>query len=167
MSDRSMRGTRLGAQSLESDTGVQPAARQDVIYHCPNGHTVVVPLSVEAEVPALWECRCGSMALRENHERPDEKPVKPARTHWDMLMERRTTAELEELLQSASPCCAAAVSTADAAPELARFPTRPGPPPAGRPGRLIPRSAPDATPTPRGRREAPCHPPRHGASPMS
>jgi hypothetical protein len=39
------------------------------------------------------------MALRENHERPDEKPVKPARTHWDMLMERRTTAELEELLQ--------------------------------------------------------------------
>ena len=39
------------------------------------------------------------MALRENHERPDEKPVKPARTHWDMLMERRTTAELEELLE--------------------------------------------------------------------
>ena len=99
MSDRSMRGTRLGAQSLESDSGVQPAARQDVVYHCPNGHTVVVPLSVEAEVPALWECRCGAMALRENHERPDEKPVKPARTHWDMLMERRTTAELEELLK--------------------------------------------------------------------
>src|SRR3954453_5556953 len=99
MSDRSMRGTRLGAQSLESDSGVQPAARQDVVYHCPNGHTVVVPLSVEAEVPALWECRCGEMALRENHERPDEKPVKPARTHWDMLMERRTTAELEELLE--------------------------------------------------------------------
>jgi hypothetical protein len=98
MSDRSMRGTRLGAQSLESDSGVQPAARQDVVYNCPNGHTIVVPLSVEAEVPALWECRCGAMALRENHERPDEKPVKAARTHWDMLMERRTTAELEELL---------------------------------------------------------------------
>ena len=98
MSDRSMRGTRLGAQSLESDSGVQPAARQDVVYHCPNGHTVVVPLSVEAEVPALWECRCGAMALRENHERPDEKPVKPARTHWDMLMERRTVEDLEAVL---------------------------------------------------------------------
>lgn len=98
MSDRSMRGTRLGAQSLESDTGVQPAARQDIRYTCPNGHTVVVPMSVEAEVPALWECRCGSMALREDAEIPQAKPTKPARTHWDMLMERRTTAELEELL---------------------------------------------------------------------
>jgi len=99
MSDRSMRGTRLGAQSLESDNGVQPAARQDVSYHCPNGHTVVVPLSMEADVPALWECRCGSQALRENTELPESKPSKPARTHWDMLMERRTTAELEVLLE--------------------------------------------------------------------
>ena len=98
MSDRSMRGTRLGAQSLESDVGVQPAARQDVTYHCPNGHIVVVPLSVEADVPSLWECRCGAQALREDAEVPTQKAVKPARTHWDMLMERRTTAELEELL---------------------------------------------------------------------
>lgn len=98
MSDRSMRGTRLGAQSLESESGVQPAARQDVRYHCPNGHTVVVPMAIEAEVPALWECRCGAMALREDTQAPDAKPVKPARTHWDMLMERRTTAELEALL---------------------------------------------------------------------
>jgi hypothetical protein len=98
MSDRSMRGTRLGAQSLESDTGVQPAARQNVTYHCPHGHSVVVPLSLEADVPPLWECRCGAMALRENTEAPEEKPGKPTRTHWDMLMERRTTAELEELL---------------------------------------------------------------------
>ena len=99
MSDRSMRGTRLGAQSLESDNGVQPAARQDVTYHCANGHTVTVPLSVEADVPALWECRCGLQALRENTALPEAKPSKPARTHWDMLMERRTTAELEVLLE--------------------------------------------------------------------
>ncbi|MFZ0161454.1 MAG: RNA polymerase-binding protein RbpA [Kineosporiaceae bacterium] len=99
MSDRSMRGTRLGAQSLESEAGVQPAARQDITYHCPNGHTVVVPMSVEADIPALWECRCGSPALRENTESPDAKPTKPPRTHWDMLMERRTTAELEVLLE--------------------------------------------------------------------
>ncbi len=98
MSDRSMRGTRLGAQSLESDTGVQPAARQHITYHCPNGHDFAVPLSVEAEVPALWECRCGAQALRENTDQPEAKPSKPARTHWDMLMERRTTAELEVLL---------------------------------------------------------------------
>jgi hypothetical protein len=99
MSDRSMRGTRLGAQSLESESGVEPAARQDVRYLCPNGHSVVVPLSVEADVPALWECRCGAQALREDAELPETKAVKPARTHWDMLMERRTTAELEALLE--------------------------------------------------------------------
>lgn len=99
MSDRSMRGTRLGAQSLENDTGVQPAACQHITYHCPNDHIFTVPLSVEAEIPALWECRCGSMALRENTEQPAAKPTKPPRTHWDMLMERRTTAELEVLLE--------------------------------------------------------------------
>ena len=99
MSDRSMRGTRLGAQSLESDTGVQPAARQDITYICPHGHTITVPLSVEADVPALWECRCGAQALRETTGLPEAKPSKPARTHWDMLMERRTSAELEVLLE--------------------------------------------------------------------
>ena len=98
MSDRSMRGTRLGAQSLENDTGIQPAARHLVTYHCPNDHTFVVPLSVEAEIPAVWECRCGAEALREDAERPPRKPTRPPRTHWDMLMERRSTAELEELL---------------------------------------------------------------------
>ena len=98
MSERSMRGTRLGASSMESEDGVQPAARQDVSYLCPHGHKVVVTLSMEAEIPALWECRCGAMALREDTEAPEPKVVKPPRTHWDMLMERRTTAELEELL---------------------------------------------------------------------
>ncbi|MGL5247728.1 MAG: RNA polymerase-binding protein RbpA, partial [Brooklawnia sp.] len=29
---------------------------------------------------------------------PEEKDVKPPRTHWDMLLERRSIAELEELL---------------------------------------------------------------------
>ena len=98
MSERSMRGTRLGASSLESESGIQPAARQDVKYNCPNGHTIVIPMSMEADVPALWECRCGENALREDAEQPEPKAVKPARTHWDMLMERRTTAELQALL---------------------------------------------------------------------
>ena len=98
MSDRSMRGTRLGAQSLESEVGVQPAARQEITYHCPNGHTMIVPMSLEADIPALWECRCGSLALRENAETPDPKPGKPPRTHWDMLLERRSEEELDVLL---------------------------------------------------------------------
>jgi hypothetical protein len=83
---------------MESESGVQLAARQNVTYDCPNGHTVVVPMAVEADVPALWECRCGVDALRRDHEAPEAKVTKHTRTHWDMLMERRTTAELEELL---------------------------------------------------------------------
>jgi RNA polymerase-binding protein len=99
MAERSMRGTRLGASSLESETGIQPAARQDITYNCKNGHVIVVPMAMEADVPALWECRCGEYALREDAELPEPKVTKPARTHWDMLMERRTTAELETLLE--------------------------------------------------------------------
>ncbi|MGN6612615.1 MAG: RNA polymerase-binding protein RbpA [Angustibacter sp.] len=98
MSDKSLRGTRLGAQSLESDEGVQPAARTVAEYHCPRGHVTHIPFSVEAEIPALWECKCGAEALRVDSERPEVKPTKPARTHWDMLLERRSIAELEVLL---------------------------------------------------------------------
>jgi hypothetical protein len=99
MAERSMRGTRLGAQSLESDAGVPPAARQLVRFTCPAGHDVVVPMSIEADLPPSWECRCGETALRENAAELESKPVKAPRTHWDMLLERRTRAELEDLLQ--------------------------------------------------------------------
>ena len=81
-----------GAQSFENERGIELAARQDVVYHCPNGHTHRRHHSVEADVPALWECRVRRRgAARRPHERPEAKPEKPARTHWDMLLERRTT----------------------------------------------------------------------------
>ena len=98
MSDKSLRGTRLGAQSLENDEGVEPAARRVAEYHCSRGHVTRVPFSVEAEAPSLWECKCGEEALLIDSERPTPKFVKPERTHWDMLLERRTIADLEVLL---------------------------------------------------------------------
>lgn len=98
MADRSLRGTRLGTASLESEAGVEPAPRQMREYLCPNDHKTVVPLSAEADVPALWECRCGEQALLRDASRPEAKPTKPARTHWDMLLERRSIADLEVLL---------------------------------------------------------------------
>jgi rubredoxin len=53
----------------------------------------------EAEIPALWECpRCGAESLRTDGTRPEAKDEKPPRTHWDMLRERRSIPELEELL---------------------------------------------------------------------
>ena len=100
MAERSLRGSRLGATSYETDFGIELAPREDVSYDCPNGHTTTVPMSAEADVPARWECRvCGSVALRRNGEIPDEKAAKHVRTHWDMLLERRTIADLEVVLQ--------------------------------------------------------------------
>lgn len=98
MSERALRGSRLGAQSYETDANIEAAPRLDVAYLCPQGHRFVMPFSVEAEVPPTWECRCGADALREDGQLPEPKKVRPQRTHWDMLLERRSIAELEELL---------------------------------------------------------------------
>ena len=100
MAERSLRGSRLGATSYETDFGIELAPREDVSYDCPKGHTTTVPFSAEADVPARWECRvCGSVALRRDTEIPAEKQGKPARTHWDMLLERRTLDDLEVVLE--------------------------------------------------------------------
>jgi cell division septation protein DedD len=99
MSERALRGTRLGATSYETDNGIDLAPRQDVEYGCPNGHRFEIPFAAEADVPPTWECRiCGAQSLRVDGVAPEEKPGKPARTHWDMLLERRTVADLEEVL---------------------------------------------------------------------
>jgi hypothetical protein len=58
-----------------------------------------MPFSVEADVPAVWECRCGAEAVIRDGEKPEAKPTKHQRTHWDMLLERRTIEDLEILLQ--------------------------------------------------------------------
>lgn len=99
MSDRVLRGTRLGAVSYESDRHTEFAPRLRTAYDCPNGHETEVPFAAEAEIPATWGCRvCGATALLRDGAQPEEKKGKPARTHWDMLLERRSTEELEEVL---------------------------------------------------------------------
>ncbi len=99
INETSLRGTRLGTTSYENVDHVELAPRHVVTYHCPEGHTVTIPFADEAEVPVVWECRCGAVALVTDGVLPEEKPVKPARTHWDMLLERRTIEDLEVLLQ--------------------------------------------------------------------
>lgn len=99
MSDRVLRGSRLGAVSYESDRHTEFAPRLDTTYDCSNGHATTMPFAVEADIPPTWECKvCGGVALQRDAEQPEPKKVKPARTHWDMLLERRSPAELEEVL---------------------------------------------------------------------
>lgn len=99
MADRALRGMGLGAKSFEDEDGIEFADRQILGFDCPNGHNFEIPFSMEAELPVEWECpKCGSLATRSDGTKADDKEEKPARTHWDMLLERRTIPELEDLL---------------------------------------------------------------------
>lgn len=99
MAERALRGARLGAQSFEDERGVEMAPRQQIEYVCEDGHTFVVTMSDEAEVPAEWEDpKTGQMGRRVGGGEPEHKDVKHVRTHWDMLLERRSEAELEDIL---------------------------------------------------------------------
>ena len=100
MSDRVLRGSRLGAVSYENDRNTDLAPRQTAEYECPQGHAFSVPFAAEAEVPASWDCRfCGKTAVRVGESAPEPKKTRPTRTHMDMLRERRSTADLEAVLK--------------------------------------------------------------------
>ena len=100
MADRALRGMQIGSKSLESEDGVIFADREPVRYICPRGHDFTITLSIEADRPATWGCRCGQVAeiVGDATAVEDGKPAKPVRTHWDMLLERRTLEELDQML---------------------------------------------------------------------
>ena len=98
MADRVLRGSRLGAVSYETDRNHDLAPRQLVRYVSPSGHEFVVPFANDAEAPATWESPLGGVGRRVDGAEPETKKTKPPRTHWDMLLERRTIKELEDLL---------------------------------------------------------------------
>ncbi len=94
---------RLGAQSLQSEEGVTFSPRRRSTYQLDDGSTFDVTFSADAEVPAQWESpksgREGRLLGENGKPVPlDETDVRVPRTHWDMLLERRTRAELQELL---------------------------------------------------------------------
>lgn len=103
MNDTPLRGTRIGAVSYEAEHYVEPAERQWVRYDCAQGHQTVIPFSTDAEeIPRTWTCRCGREAevvtMAANLAVPHEHVERHVRTHWDMLRERRSIEDLEELL---------------------------------------------------------------------
>lgn len=99
MSDRSLRGMRLGAQSMETEQGVEPAPRQVVDYVCEDGEKISVTFASDADIPATWTSSSGKVGVLAEGDTPEQEPEKPARTHWDMLLERRSTEELEDILK--------------------------------------------------------------------
>lgn len=77
------------------------APRRQVSFACPKGHDFEVPFADDAEVPETWECRLHGVEGRNLDVVPSNKQVKAPRTHWDMLLERRSIPELQALLDDA------------------------------------------------------------------
>ena len=103
MAQQTMRGMRLGSQSLESEEGVSYSPRVRHSFECPEGHVQEVVFAAEAEVPQIWPCKtCSKDAIMLSggtQVKLELEEVKVPRTHFEMLLERRTRAELEEILK--------------------------------------------------------------------
>ncbi len=104
MADRSLRGMRLGTQSLQSEEGVEFSPRKKSVYRSADGTTFEVVFAADAEVPQQWDSpksgREGILLTSDGEPVVlDKTDVKIPRSHWDMLLERRTRPELEELLK--------------------------------------------------------------------
>jgi hypothetical protein len=87
--------------SYETDRNDNLAARQIARYRTANGEEFDIPLADDADIPDTWDCRNGLEGRLIEGGEPVEpnKKVKVPRTHWDMLLERRSIEELEVLLQ--------------------------------------------------------------------
>jgi hypothetical protein len=95
---------RLGSQSLQSEEGVEFASRRKSVYRTDDGTTFDVVFSSDAEIPEVWSSprtgQEGRLVADDGSLVPlEEVETKAPRTHWDMLLERRTRAELEEILE--------------------------------------------------------------------
>ena len=99
MADRVLRGSRMGAVSYETDRDNDLAPRQLVKYKTADGEIYEVPFADDAEIPEEWMCKNGKLGILMEGEGVESKPVKPPRTHWDMLRERRSIEELDVLLE--------------------------------------------------------------------
>jgi len=101
----------------QREVPAKEAARTKVAYACPAGHTFAVTLAADASAPDEWDCRCGRTGRRADRPQAvvEEVPARhrdssramtartsgphgPARTPWNMLTERRTRQELQDLL---------------------------------------------------------------------
>ena len=100
MANRAMRGSRLGSVSYETDRSHDLAPRQIARYRTDDGGEFEVPFADDAEIPGTWWCRNGMQGtLINGGDGAEPKKGKVPRTPWDMLRDRRSIEELEELLK--------------------------------------------------------------------
>ncbi len=104
MADRILRGARIGSTSLQGEYGVELAPRRKVEYLTESGNRFQVMFEIDAEAPPEWfDPRSGELGFLDDEagraaQAEFEEKELQQRTHWDMLLERRSRQELEELL---------------------------------------------------------------------
>ena len=64
MGERSLRGSRLGSVSYETERNTSPIERQYAEYRCASGHLFTVPFADDAELPDTWECKFDGSAAK-------------------------------------------------------------------------------------------------------
>lgn len=103
LAQQTMRGIRLGRQSLESEAGVSYSPRNTYQFLCPNGHSSEIVFAQDAEMPETWQCKsCSSFGTLLKDGKPitlSITEIKTPKSHWDMLLERRSKVELEVILK--------------------------------------------------------------------
>ncbi|TDD40276.1 RNA polymerase-binding protein RbpA [Saccharopolyspora elongata] len=93
-----LRGSRGFTPSF-SKLREKPASRRMVRYACPKGHEFEMPFAAHAEASPRWACRQhGVESTCIDGGELEQTKAKPPRTHWDMLWERRTLPQLQQLL---------------------------------------------------------------------
>jgi len=76
----------------------QMADRMEVTYTCVSGHEFTRVFAADITVPGTWDCpRCGKTGTSESEPMANDTSA-PTRSHWDMLLERRTIGELTDML---------------------------------------------------------------------
>lgn len=100
-------GLPTATRAPRPDEVVDPVEIRRVRYRCAVSHQFTVPLNAAVEVPTTWEChRCDLMAdlvdaaggtEGEAFQVPS-RGTTSGKTHFERVLERRTTAELQVLL---------------------------------------------------------------------
>lgn len=104
MADRTLKGSRIGSTSLQGETGVELSPRRTVEYITDRGASFAVIFDADAEPPPEWaDQRSGEIGFLDDEAGRTARAELEAkessqRTPWDMLIERRSREELEELL---------------------------------------------------------------------